>query len=129
MINFGLSCNSLLLYTYHAIVHCFLTNMLFSKKRLYGLGLYPFFWSILLYILYHNNANSMQPQISCNRSIYIYFPPFSYLRFALCSGLMSHIMSTNCHHILSRTILYLDIYACRQAPGTPDTAIPLLFYA
>ena len=90
--------------------------------------MYPFFWIVSMYIVYHWSADSMHPYMDLKRHRYRTFWPLSYLILALCYGFISHMISTKRPRKFHKIVFPSGILACKYSPGTSNVATYLSSY-
>ena len=122
-------CDTLLLSTYQAIVHCLPYTVLLSMYLSYVLTINPCDFRLFVYRSYHNSADSMQTYKYSNSCGYSTFTKFSTLTFFLCSGFTSHMMSTNSSSIFNMMKFSSVTSALGYAPGTSKMSMYLPLFA
>ena len=115
-------CDTLLLSTYHAIVHFLLLMVIFSLHLSYVFTMNPCDFIVFEYISYHIIADSIHPYISSRSRRYSTFTPFSTRTFFLCLSFTSHIMSANLPSIFIKMNLSFGMSELMFAPCTSKIA-------
>ena len=107
VLTYSSMCDTLLLSTYHAIIHCLLFMVLFDIHLSYEFIANRCDFKVFDYMSYHNIADSMHPYRAFRSRSYSTFTPFSIRTFFLCSRFTLHIMSTNSPSIFSKMNILL----------------------
>ena len=118
VLNYSSTCDTLLLSTYHDIVHWLLLMALFAMYLSYGLIRKPCYFRVFEYRSYNSSSGSMNPDRDFRRLIYSNFNPLSTCTFFFSSGFTSNRMSKNAPSIFNRINISYVVSVLRYAPRT-----------